>query len=133
MFSPVAGLRLSIGISEGLNARALQALSVQDHLAGTEYFENANLYFFARDTAVAHFANVVATLDLVCSVGTSPCSSPPSCGECNGPGGFAMMKSLSTLHNTLQNVFDAISEAGQRATNQMNQFSRIFGKWSLYS
>ena len=79
------------------------------------------------DTAAAHFAEDTDVLDLMCQMeGSSECSSPPSCGDCNSPGTWAILKSIETMHNGLQNVYDAIGQAGQYCDTQMQEFSSIF-------
>lgn len=78
------------------------------------------------DTAAALFAQDADITDLICEIGTSQCSGAPSCYDCDGPGAFALLKSLSTLHNTLQNIYDAIGQAGALATDQMTVFQSLF-------
>ena len=78
------------------------------------------------DTAVAHFAQDADENDLECQIGTSECSGAPSCGDADGPGAFLMLKSLETMHNSLQNIYNAIGQAGSQATDQMTQFSSVF-------
>ena len=79
------------------------------------------------DTAAAHFSQTISRLDLTCAIGATSCVSPPSCDETNGPGGFALMKSLTTAHNSFQNIYTAIESAYSRALGQMKKFSEIFG------
>ncbi|MGI4812135.1 MAG: hypothetical protein ACRYGG_02150 [Janthinobacterium lividum] len=78
------------------------------------------------DTAVAIFAQDTDISDLQCQIQTGECSSAPSCLSCDGPGAWAMLKSMETMHNTFQNIYEAIGQAGAFATDQMTQFSSTF-------
>lgn len=57
------------------------------------------------DTAAAHFASDVDMSDLICSIQTGECGGAPSCKDCNGPGSYAILKSLETLSNSLKNTY----------------------------
>ncbi|KAL9626701.1 MAG: hypothetical protein Q9164_007814, partial [Protoblastenia rupestris] len=78
------------------------------------------------DTAAAIFAKNADLTDLMCQIRTGECSAAPNCKSCDGPGGFALLKSLQTMHNTLQNIYNAIGQAGAAATLQMTEFSKTF-------
>ena len=78
------------------------------------------------DTAVAHFAQDPDISDLKCELGGVECMSAPVCLSCNGPGSFAMLKSLETMYDTLENLYLSLAEARSRASNQMTLFQGIF-------
>ena len=91
--------------------------------AKTEGAENARW-----DTGIANFAQLTSTPDLQCDIGSNGCSKPPTCEECNGPGAYVLLRSLSTLHNTMQNQFDALKDAAGSAGRKIDQFTATFGR-----
>ena len=48
------------------------------------------------DTGAAIFAQDIDLADLNCDIGSTECSGAPSCNDCDGPGAFALLKSLET-------------------------------------
>lgn len=78
------------------------------------------------DTAAAIFAQDGDDTDLLCDIGTSECSSSPKCELLDGPGAWALLKSIETMYNTLENVYNSIQAAGDAAGHQMQAFSNIF-------
>ncbi|KAL9040590.1 MAG: hypothetical protein Q9214_004427, partial [Letrouitia sp. 1 TL-2023] len=76
--------------------------------------------------AAGHFAQNENVDDLSCDIGPSQCTVAASCDECNGPGSYAILKSLSTAHNSFEANYEAIEEAGNACDKQMNAFSDTF-------
>ncbi|KAI4212618.1 MAG: hypothetical protein LQ351_004690 [Letrouitia transgressa] len=64
--------------------------------------------------------------DLSCDIGPNQCNVAASCDECNGPGSYAILKSLATAHNSFEANYEAIEEAGNACDKQMNAFSDTF-------
>ena len=78
------------------------------------------------DAAAAIFARDTELTDLMCIIQTGECGAAPSCKDCDGPGAYAILKSLETMHNVLQNAYDAIGAAGSYASMQMEAFKDAF-------
>ena len=86
-----------------------------------------NASFPARwDTAAAHFARLGSETDLTCGIMQTECSGAPGCDACNGPGPWAIIKSLETMQNLLENIYKAIIQAGVLCDAQMILFSKVF-------
>ena len=65
--------------------------------------------------------------DLNCGIeDSSQCSEAPACTSDHGPAGLALLKSMTTMHNSLSNVYMAIDRAHSFATNQMDLFTEVF-------
>ncbi|KAL8779068.1 MAG: hypothetical protein Q9203_003054 [Teloschistes exilis] len=61
--------------------------------------------------------------------GNNPCSSPPTCENCNngdGAGSSAILKSIGNAYTSFQKTHDAVSEARDRCNTKMNRFSDVF-------
>jgi len=54
------------------------------------------------------------------------CSGAPECTACNGPGPWAIIKSLETMQNLMENIYNAIIQAGVACDAQMILFSKVF-------
>ncbi len=78
------------------------------------------------DTAAAHFAGQGSETDLTCGVMQTECSGAPDCKSCNGPGPWAIIKSLETMQNLMENIYNAIIQAGVACDAQMTHFSNVF-------
>ena len=78
------------------------------------------------DTAAAIFAQDPDDSDLMCDIGTSECSGSPKCELMDGPGAWAVLKSIETMYNQLDNVYNSILAAGDAAGHQMQAFSSTF-------
>ena len=78
------------------------------------------------DTGVAIFAQDGDDTDLLCDIGVGECSSSPKCELLDGPGAWALLKSIETMHNMLNNMYNSIQAAGDAAGHQMQAFSNIF-------
>lgn len=78
------------------------------------------------DTAAAIFAQDPDDTDLMCDIGTSECSSSPKCELLDGPGAWAILKSIETMYDMLENVYNSIQAAGDAAGHQMQAFSNTF-------
>lgn len=80
--------------------------------------------------AAALFAQYKNAEGFTCKLGgNNPCSSPPTCDECNngdGAGSSAILKSLSNAYTSFQKTHDAVSEARDRCNTKMNLFSDVF-------
>ena len=78
------------------------------------------------DTAAAHFAGLGSETDLTCGIMQTECSGAPECTSCNGPGPWAILKSLETMQNLMENIYNAIIQAGVACDAQMTLFSKVF-------
>ena len=78
------------------------------------------------DTAAAHFAGLGSETDLTCGIMQTECSGAPDCTSCNGPGPWAIIKSLETMQNLMENIYNAIIQAGVACDTQMTLFSKVF-------
>lgn len=78
------------------------------------------------DTAAAHFARQGSETDLTCGIMQTECSGAPDCTACNGPGPWAIIKSLETMQNLMENIYNAIIQAGVACNTQMTLFSKVF-------
>ena len=77
------------------------------------------------DQAVGIFTQTQS--DLNCGIeDSSQCSQAPACTSDHGPAGLALLKSMSTMHNSLSNVYMAIDRAHSFATDQMSLFKAVF-------
>lgn len=77
------------------------------------------------DQALGIFAQSQA--DLNCAIqDSSQCSQAPQCDSEHGPAGLALLKSMTTMHNSLSNIYMAIDRAHIFAGDQMKVFSQIF-------
>jgi len=54
------------------------------------------------------------------------CSGAPECTVCNGPGPWAIIKSLETMQNLMENIYNATIQAGLACDAQMILFSKVF-------
>lgn len=88
----------------------------------------SQLPIYRRDgTLQPHiFAMLDSETDLTCQIGDTECLGAPQCQLCNGPGSFAVVKSLQTLHNYFVNIYEAIIKAGVQCDTQMALFSSTF-------
>lgn len=78
------------------------------------------------DTAAARFARQGSETDLVCDIMQTECSAAPDCKACDGPGPWAIIKSLQTMQNLMKNIHDAIIQAGVACNFQMDRFTKTF-------
>lgn len=78
-----------------------------------------------QDTAASIFSQMGADFACILDPG-SGCSAYPQCLDEHGPAGFAIITSLVSMHNSLENVYDAIEAARSSATDQMGLFSQVF-------
>ena len=70
---------------------------------------------------------VQSQTDLNCGIeDSSQCSKAPECTSDHGPAGLALLKSMTTMHNSLSNIYMAIDRAHSFATDQMALFSKVF-------
>lgn len=77
------------------------------------------------DQALGVFAQ--SQSDLNCGIeDSSQCSQAPHCTSDHGPAELALLKSMTTMHNSLSNVYMAIDRAHSFATNQMGLFTTVF-------
>ena len=78
------------------------------------------------DTAAAHFAGLGSETDLTCEIMQTECSGAPECTSCNGPGPWAIIKSLETMQNLMEDIYNAIIQAGVACDAQMTLFSKMY-------
>ena len=65
--------------------------------------------------------------DLNCGIeDSSQCNQAPECTSDHGPAGLVLLKSMTTMHNSLSNVYMAIDRAHGFASNQMSLFTSVF-------
>jgi len=65
--------------------------------------------------------------DLNCAIeDSSQCSEAPHCTSDHGPAGLALVKSMTTIHNSLSNIYMAIDRAHTFASGQMGLFTEVF-------
>lgn len=77
--------------------------------------------------AAAHFAQNVDASDLTCVIGPGTCSASPSCESSKtGLASYAVLKSLTTAHNSFQANYDALKSASDSCDTQMEKFSEVF-------
>ena len=77
------------------------------------------------DQAVGFFTQ--SQSDLNCGIeDSSQCSEAPQCTSDRGPAGLVLLKSMTTMHNSLSNVYMAIDRAHSYASNQMSLFTSVF-------
>ena len=95
--------------------------------SGLKEVSQPNASFPARwDTAAAHFARQGSETDLTCGIMQTECSGAPEFTACNGPGPWAIIKSLETMQNLMENIYNAIIQAGVACDAQMILFSKVF-------
>ena len=61
-----------------------------------------------RDRAAVHFAKNAYISDITCRFESHTCATPPNCDACEGIGAWAVLKSITTQHNSLELVWKAI-------------------------
>lgn len=77
------------------------------------------------DQALGVFAQSQSDLD--CDIeDSSQCSEAPQCSSDHGPAGLALLKSMTTMHNSLSNIYMAIDRAHEFASDQMQLFAEVF-------
>jgi len=77
------------------------------------------------DQAVGVFTQSQA--DLNCGIeDSSQCSEAPQCTSDHGPAGLALLKSMTTMHNSLSNVYMAIDRSHLFVSDQMQLFTAVF-------
>lgn len=78
------------------------------------------------DTAAVHFAGLGSETDLTCGIMQTECSGARECTSCNGPGPWAIIKSLETMQNLMEDIYNAIIQAGVACDAQMTLFSKMY-------
>ena len=77
------------------------------------------------DQAMGVFAQTQT--DLNCDIeDSSQCSQAPECSSEHGPTGIALLKSMTTMHNSLSNIYMALDRAHSYASDEMEQFTAVF-------
>jgi len=81
------------------------------------------------DGAMSRLANWTGQVDLECDIGdSSNCESAPDCPTLRSPGMWAIVKSLTVLHNSVSMIHSAIDQASDSdgSAGTMETFASVF-------